>query len=49
MLPIERCSRRLVPALEAEGYEVDYREFAGRHEGPAEMVRAALEPVAPEL
>ena len=49
VLPIDRCSRRLVPALEAEGYQVDYREFEGRHEVPAEMVRAALEPVAPEL
>lgn len=42
VLPIERCSRRLVPALRADGYDVDYREFAGRHEVPPEMVRAAV-------
>jgi predicted esterase len=49
VLPIDRCSRRLVPVLEQEGYEVDYREFPGRHEVPAAMVAAALDPVAPRL
>jgi phospholipase/carboxylesterase len=29
--PIERCSRRIVPRLEREGYEVRYREFDGPH------------------
>jgi phospholipase/carboxylesterase len=43
VLPIDRTSRRLVPRLREEGYEVDYREFPGRHEVPAEQVRAALE------
>ena len=28
-LPIERCSRRIVPQLERAGYEVRYREFDG--------------------
>ncbi|MCU1472642.1 hypothetical protein [Amnibacterium sp.] len=49
VLPIDRCSRRLVPVLEQEGYDVDYREFRGGHEVPAAMVAAALEPVAPRL
>jgi len=48
VLPIDRCSRRLVPRLRQEGYEVDYREFPDGHEVPPEMVRAALEPFAPE-
>jgi predicted esterase len=43
VLPIDRCSRRLVPILRSEGYEVDYREFPGRHEVPPEQVRAALD------
>ncbi|MCW2813368.1 MAG: phospholipase [Nocardioides sp.] len=34
VLPIERCSRRLVPALRGDGYEVAYREFDGEHEVP---------------
>jgi phospholipase/carboxylesterase len=49
VLPIDRCSRRLVPALRDEGYAVDYREFPGLHEVPVDMVRAALDPVAPVL
>jgi phospholipase/carboxylesterase len=43
VLPIDRCSRRLVPRLHAEGYDVDYREFAGRHEVPPDQVRTALD------
>jgi phospholipase/carboxylesterase len=43
VLPIDRCSRRLVPRLRAEGYDVDYREFPGRHEVPPDQVRAALD------
>lgn len=43
VLPIGRCSRRLVPRLRSEGYDVDYREFAGRHEVPPDQVRAALD------
>jgi phospholipase/carboxylesterase len=31
VLPIERCSRRIVPQLERMGYEVTYREFEGGH------------------
>jgi phospholipase/carboxylesterase len=43
VLPIERCSRRLVPALRAQGYPVDYREFVGGHTVPPEIIAAALD------
>ena len=33
-LPIERCSRVIVPRLEHAGYEVRYREFDGGHVVP---------------
>lgn len=42
VLPINRTSRRIVPALEAEGYTVDYREFDGGHMVPPDMIEAAL-------
>ncbi|MGK5682206.1 alpha/beta hydrolase [Actinoplanes sp. URMC 104] len=41
VLPIDRCSRRLVPRLQAMGYDVTYEEFAGGHEVPAHLVRQA--------
>ena len=31
VLPIDRCSRRIVPELEQGGYDVLYREFDGGH------------------
>ncbi|MBC7895352.1 MAG: dienelactone hydrolase family protein [Cytophagaceae bacterium] len=31
ILPIDRTSRQIVPALRAAGYTVDYREFKGPH------------------
>jgi phospholipase/carboxylesterase len=43
VLPIDRCSRKIVPTLRSEGYEVDYREFSGGHEAPPAMVSAALD------
>ncbi|WP_157802289.1 alpha/beta hydrolase [Diaminobutyricimonas aerilata] len=46
VLPIDRCSRVLVPGLIADGYEVDFREFADGHTVPREMVAAALDPLA---
>jgi predicted esterase len=46
VLPIERCSRLLVPALRREGYEVDYREFDGGHVVPPELAEEALRTVA---
>jgi len=47
VLPIARCSRRIVPALERHGYEVRYREFEGAHVVPADLAREALEWIAP--
>jgi phospholipase/carboxylesterase len=43
VLPIERCSRRLVPRLQAAGYDVQYVEFDGPHTVPTERVREALQ------
>jgi phospholipase/carboxylesterase len=43
ILPIDRTSRRLVPALRSAGYAVDYREFDGPHTVPASMAEAAFE------
>jgi phospholipase/carboxylesterase len=31
VLPIDRCSRRIVPELERGGYDVLYREFDAGH------------------
>jgi len=42
VLPIEACSRRIVPNLREAGYLVDYREFDGPHVVPPELARAAL-------
>ena len=41
VLPIDRCSRRLVPALTAAGYDVTYREFDGGHTVPPEVASEA--------
>jgi phospholipase/carboxylesterase len=42
VLPIDRCSRRLVPLLREEGLDVTYEEFAGGHVVPPDLARAAL-------
>jgi phospholipase/carboxylesterase len=42
ILPIDRCSRIIVPRLRSMGYEVTFREFEGRHEMPAGVVNEAL-------
>jgi phospholipase/carboxylesterase len=34
ILPIDRCSRVIVPRLRSQGYDVTFREFEGRHEVP---------------
>jgi phospholipase/carboxylesterase len=41
VLPIEVCSRRLVPQLQRAGYDVRYHEFEGRHTVPPEIAREA--------
>ncbi|MBA2535281.1 MAG: phospholipase [Rubrobacter sp.] len=40
-LPIDSCSRRIVPQLERTGYEVRYREFEGGHVVPPRIAREA--------
>lgn len=42
VLPIDSCSRRLVPALRRLGYRVQYHEFAGRHEVPPAIAEQGL-------
>jgi phospholipase/carboxylesterase len=42
VLPIERCSRRIVPQLDHAGYQVRYREFDGPHTVPESKAREAL-------
>jgi predicted esterase len=43
VLPIDRCGRRLARILQATGYAVEYREFDGGHEVPADVSAAALD------
>ncbi len=43
ILPIERCSRRLVPTLRGAGYDLHYHEFDGPHTVPPEIAREAVE------
>ena len=42
VLPIDRCSRKIVPRLERAGYDVLYREFDGGHEIPPEIALEAV-------
>ena len=42
ILPIDRCSRRIVPRLRERGYRVEYVEFDGTHEVPADITRQAV-------
>jgi len=42
VLPIEQCSRVIVPQLERLGYRVTYREFEGKHTLPPEVAADAL-------
>lgn len=42
VLPIERCSRRLVPALERAGYDVTYEEFDSGHFIPQAIKDSAV-------
>ncbi len=43
VLPISRTSRRLVPALRRDGYQVTYREFDGGHAVPDELAVEAAD------
>ncbi len=42
VLPIGHCSRRLVPQLRRQGYEVFYREFAGPRTVPPDVAVEAV-------
>jgi len=46
VLPIDRCSRRLVPALRRDGYDVTYEEFDGGHAVMPDHARFAADWVA---
>ena len=46
VLPIDRTSRRLTPALTRAGYTVTYREFDGPHTVPPTMVDEAFRQLA---
>ncbi len=43
VLPIDRTSRRIVPALQDEGLDVTYREFPGPHTVPPEIAQEAVD------
>ena len=43
VLRIDSTSRRIVPRLKAQGYDVTYREFDGPHTVPVPIAREALE------
>jgi phospholipase/carboxylesterase len=42
VLPLDRCSGRIRPALRAAGCEIDYCEFDGGHEVPAHVRARAV-------
>lgn len=46
VLPIDRCSRRLVPVLTGRGYEVHFVEFDGGHGVPPDIAHDAIRWVA---
>jgi phospholipase/carboxylesterase len=43
VLPINHCSRLLVPQLRRAGYDVIYEEFDGPHRTPPEIARMGVE------
>jgi phospholipase/carboxylesterase len=46
ILPIDRCSRVIVPQLRAMGLDVTFREFEGRHEMPPDIAAEGLRWIA---
>jgi predicted esterase len=42
VLPVERCSRKLVPQLKRSGYDVLYREFNGPHTIPIDIAQESI-------
>lgn len=43
VLPIDRCSRRIVRELRNDDYDVSYTEFDGGHRVPPEIARAGID------
>lgn len=43
VLPIDPCSRTIVPRLKRAEYEVSYEEFEGGHEIPAQIAQRAVD------
>ena len=43
ILPIDQCSRVIVPTLRKRGYEVTFREFEGGHQVPPDIARDAMQ------
>jgi phospholipase/carboxylesterase len=43
VLPIDGCSRKIVPRLQRGEYEVVYREFDGPHSIPPDIAQSAVE------
>jgi phospholipase/carboxylesterase len=43
VLPVDRCSRRIVPQLQRLGYEVKYQEFDGPHTVPPDIAQEAVD------
>jgi phospholipase/carboxylesterase len=41
ILPIDQCSRRIVPVLKQAGYDVRFEEFDGGHQMPPGIIRLA--------
>ena len=46
ILPIDRCSRAIVPQLQRRGYDVTFREFDGGHQVPPDIAADAMRWVA---
>ncbi|MBD3881886.1 phospholipase [Phormidium tenue FACHB-886] len=42
VLPIDRCSRKIVPQLQQAGYDVLYQEFDGGHTVPEPITNAGM-------
>jgi predicted esterase len=42
-MPIDRTARRFAPQLQADGYDLTYREYDGPHGAPAPVVREGFE------
>jgi len=42
VLPIDRCSRLIVPALQKRGYDITFRQFDGGHEVPPNIALAGM-------